>query len=206
MTYDFLMLNPASDTPLYQQLYESLRRSIERGHLTTNEKLPSIRKFSEDLRLSRTTVEMAYQQLCVEGYVRARPQSGFFVEAGAIRPERSSHLEPPQTIVQAERPGPNIRYNFGSDSVDSGCIDIKIWRRHIRDVLTQQEVLTSYGDPQGEPALREALSSYCYGVRGVKASPEQIVIGAGTQPLLYLLCGLLPEKTVAIDERGFPQA
>ena len=79
MTYDFLMLNPASDTPLYQQLYESLRRSIERGHLTTNEKLPSIRKLSEDLRLSRTTVEMAYQQLCVEGYVRARPQSGFFV-------------------------------------------------------------------------------------------------------------------------------
>lgn len=206
MTYDFLMLNPASDTPLYQQLYESLRRSIERGHLTTNEKLPSIRKLSEDLRLSRTTVEMAYQQLCVEGYVRARPQSGFFVEAGAIRPERSSHLEPPQTIVQAERPGPNVRYNFGSDSVDSGCIDIKIWRRHIRDVLTQQEVLTSYGDPQGEPALREALSSYCYGVRGVKASPEQIVVGAGTQPLLYLLCGLLPEKTVAIDERGFPQA
>ena len=151
MTYDFLMLNPASDTPLYQQLYESLRRSIERGHLTTNEKLPSIRKLSEDLRLSRTTVEMAYQQLCVEGYVRARPQSGFFVEAGAIRPERSSHLEPPQTIVQAERPGPNVRYNFGSDSVDSGCIDIKIWRRHIRDVLTSRRCSPPMAIPRGNP-------------------------------------------------------
>ena len=75
--------------------------------------------------------------------------------------------------LQAETLESRIRYNFGSDSVDSVCIDLKIWRRHIRDVLTRQEVLTSYGDPQGEPALREALSSYCYGVRGVKASPDR---------------------------------
>lgn len=205
MTYDYLMLNPSEGIPLYQQLYESLRDSIERGHLPKGEKLPSIRKLSEDLRLSRTTVETAYQQLCVEGYVRARPQSGFFVEAGAIRPERPN-IAAAVPVISRPEATVAVRYNFGSDSVDSGCIDIKIWRRHIRDVLNRQEALTAYGDPQGEPALREALSSYCYGVRGVKAGPEQIVVGAGTQPLLYLLCGLLPEKTVAMDERGFPQA
>lgn len=206
MTYDYLVLHPNAEVPLYQQLYESLRNSIERGHLTRNEKLPSIRKLSEDLHLSRTTIEMAYQQLCVEGYVRARPQSGFFVEASPLRSEHVPLPEPPARSLQAETLESRIRYNFGSDSVDSVCIDLKIWRRHIRDVLTRQEVLTSYGDPQGEPALREALSSYCYGVRGVKASPGQIVVGAGTQPLLYLLCGLLSEKTVAMDECGFPQA
>ena len=64
MTYDYLVLHPNAEVPLYQQLYESLRNSIERGHLTRNEKLPSIRKLSEDLHLSRTTIEMAYQQLC----------------------------------------------------------------------------------------------------------------------------------------------
>lgn len=205
MTYDYLVLNPSAPTPLYQQLYESMKDSIERGHLAKGEKLPSIRKLSEDLRLSRTTVETAYQQLCVEGYVRARPQSGFYVAAGAVRPERAPLPETPRALVQAETP-PVTRYSFGSDSVDSGCVDSKIWRRHIREVLNRQEALTSYGDPQGEPDLRAALSSYSYGVRGVKAGPEQIVIGAGTQPLLYLLCGLLPEKTVAMDERGFPQA
>ena len=206
MTYDFLVLDAASGVPLYQQLYESLKGSIERGHLAKDEKLPSIRKLSEDLRLSRTTVEAAYQQLCVEGYVRTRPQSGFFVEAGAVRAHLPAAVQLPPPVSRTEALRTGARYHFGSDSVDSGCMDLKIWRRHIREVLNRQEALASYGDPQGEIDLRAALSSYCYGVRGVKAAPEQIVVGAGTQPLLYLLCGLLPDKTVAMDERGFPQA
>lgn len=42
-------------------------------------------------------------------------------------------------------------------------------------------------DPQGEFALREHISTYLYHSRGVHSSPDQIVIGAGTQPLLWLL-------------------
>ena len=40
------------------------------------------------------------------------------------------------------------------------------------------------------------------------AAPEQIVIGAGTQPLLSILCGLVkPEqRSVALENPGFPQA
>lgn len=203
MTYDYLTLNPNSGTPLYQQLYASIRQSIENGHFPKGEKLPSIRKLSEDLHLSRTTVEAAYQQLCVEGYVKTRPQSGFFVATGTVSLPRTA-----SSVFSISAPSavPQYQYQFGTDSVDSSCTDIKIWRRHIRDVLNRQEVIASYGDPQGEPALRAALSAYSFGVRGVTAKPEQIVVGAGTQPLLYLLCGLLKEKRVAIDERGFPQA
>lgn len=205
LTYDFLQLDKESEVPLYQQLYTSVREAVESGHLRKGERLPSVRRLSEDLSLSCTTVESAYQQLCVEGYLRNEPRRGYFAQdarrdalpGGAGRPEGT-----------VRRPAPNVRFNFGTDCVDSANMDLKIWRRHIRDVLNRQNIIASYGDPQGEPELREALSSYSYGVRGVLAPPERIVIGAGTQPLLSILCGLLGHdtQTVAMEEPGFLQA
>lgn len=204
MTYDFLQLNRESAVSLYQQLYSSIRRAVESGHLKAGERLPSIRALAEGLKISCTTVESAYQQLCVEGYLHARPQRGYFV-LEARRPE----LVHP--AVRTDFPRPEdlpVRYNFGSDCVDSDNMDLKLWRRQIRDVLNRQEVIASYGEHQGESALREALSSYSYGARGVLASPEQIVIGAGTQPLLSILCGLLTggDPAVAMEKPGFRQA
>ncbi|HEX3039226.1 MAG TPA: PLP-dependent aminotransferase family protein [Caproiciproducens sp.] len=205
MTYDYIELDTNSEVPLYQQLYLAVKSAIEAGHLARGSKLPSIHKLSHDLELSCTTVENAYQQLCVEGYLCAKPQRGYFVLAAV----RSGKERPKQQKISAAAASrPPVRYNFGSDCVDSENIDIKIWRRHIRDVLNRQDVIASYGEHQGEGALREALSAYSYGVRGVVSTPEQIVIGAGTQPLLSILCGLVHDygNRVALEEPGFPQA
>ncbi|MBW7573870.1 MocR-like pyridoxine biosynthesis transcription factor PdxR [Caproiciproducens faecalis] len=204
MTYDYLILDADSGTPLYQQLYLTMKASIEAGHLAKGERLPSIRRLAEDLKLSCTTVENAYQQLCVEGYIQSRPQRGYFVLTAAHDDVRRK----PRRVGTLPAYAPAIRYNFGSDCVDSDNIDIKVWRRHIREVLNRQEVIAGYGEHQGEYALREALSAYTYSVRGVVASPEQIVIGAGTQPLLTILCGLLNghDTRVAMEEPGFLQA
>lgn len=205
MIYDYITLNPKSGVPLYQQLTDSVKNAIENGYIARGGKLPSIRKLAADLKLSCTTVDAAYQQLCVEGYLTARPQRGYFVLAQMH--EKSAGRLPPQ-VAAVRLHTPEIRYNFGSGSVDSAGIDLKIWRRHIREALNRRDVLVSYGDPQGEPELREALAAYSYSVRGVVAQPEQIVIGAGTQPLLSALCGLLrPEnRLTALAEPGFLQA
>ncbi|HCA71500.1 MAG TPA: hypothetical protein DEP27_02890 [Ruminococcaceae bacterium] len=202
MTYDYLQLSKTNGQPLYLQLYEQLKNAAQRGSLRPGQKLPSIRRLSEDLGLSRTTIESAYQQLCVEGYIEARPQRGYFVLTGGGK--RSTR--PPATVQPILQKLP--RYNFGTDAVDSSCADLKSWRRHIREVLNRPQALVSYGEHQGELPLREALCDYSYGARGVICSADQIVIGAGTQPLLYVLCGLMQGKigAVAIEEPGFPQA
>jgi GntR family transcriptional regulator/MocR family aminotransferase len=205
MTYDYIELDVHSNVPLYQQLYLAIKSAIEAGHFVKNDKLPSIRKLSQDLKLSCTTVENAYQQLCVEGYLCAKPQRGYFVLAAV----RNSAERPKQPKISAAPTiQPPVLYNFGSDCVDSANIDLKIWRRHIRDVLNRQDIIASYGEHQGERTLREALSAYSYGVRGVISTPEQIVIGAGTQPLLSILCGLVHDygSRVAMEGPGFPQA
>ena len=77
MTYDYLKLDYNSDTPLYQQLYLTIKSAIEKGHLKKGDKLPSIRKLAEDLKLSCTTIETSYQQLCVEGYLVSKPKRGY---------------------------------------------------------------------------------------------------------------------------------
>ncbi|WOC31563.1 MULTISPECIES: MocR-like pyridoxine biosynthesis transcription factor PdxR [Caproicibacterium] len=201
MTYDYIQLEKDSGQPLYLQLYEQIRTAAQKGSLRPGQKLPSIRRLSEDLGLSRTTIESAYQQLCVEGYIEARPQRGYFVlTGGGARGVR------PAAVQQVPQVPP--RYNFGTDAVDSSVADLKIWRRHIREILNRPEALVRYGEHQGEQPLREVLRDYSYGARGVVCSAEQVVIGAGTQPLLYILCGLLQGQigAIALEEPGFAQA
>ena len=64
------------------------------------------------------------------------------------------------------------------------------------------------GIHQGEPELRQQLARFGSLLRGVNATPDRIVVGAGVQPLLSLICGLLGERAgrVGIEYPCFPHA
>ncbi len=203
MIYEPIRLDPHSSLPMYRQLYDSIRGFICDGSIPVGERLPSIRKISRELGVSRTTVEQAYQQLCVEGYISSRPQSGYFVEA-ALEGGFGGEITEPSLAVSPDRP----LYDFGSGYVDSRSSDINLWRKYVRAVLTREETLTSYGHYQGEPELRAQLVTYSSALRGVRCTADRIVIGAGVQPLLSLLCGLLGDKAgrIGMECPLFPQA
>ena len=206
MTYDFIELNRNGEIPLYQQLYEKIGSAVENGSLPFGAKLPSIRKLSEDLQISRTTIESAYQQLCIEGYIKSLPQKGYYVQNV---PQKSSQRQETAVSQPFNETYDNILYDFGSDIADRNETDIKLWRSHIKDVLKKESVIASYGDPQGEIALRNALALYSHGIRGAVTDGSRILIGAGTQPLLYIICGLISEtnlRCATMDEDGFPLA
>ena len=73
-------LNRTARESLYEQLYRALRFDIESGVLGAGDRLPSKRVFAKHLGVSVVTVEGAYDQLVAEGYVRAVPRSGFYVQ------------------------------------------------------------------------------------------------------------------------------
>lgn len=203
MIYEPIRLDENLGVPMYRQLYESIRQGICSGNISVGEKLPSIRRMSDELGVSRTTVEQAYQQLCVEGYLSSRPQSGYFVEATVMReftPAPENDCEKEQSL--------GIRYDFGSRYVESRSSDIERWRKYVRSVLSREDIVSSYGHYQGEPELRRQLVTYGMTLRGVNSTADRIVIGAGVQPLLSILCGLLGEKAgrVGIEYPCFPQA
>lgn len=208
MLYDFLDIDKTSETLLYEQIYNNIKIAINKGILSRGDKLPSIRRLSDDLAVSRTTVESAYEQLCAEGYVVNKPKRGFFIEAehDFESEKNDSKITPKTQNSNAEYQLP-VKYDFSSSSIDSQYIDIKFWKRCVKDVLDKHYIISSYGSAQGEPVLRDALCEYSRNVRGVSANTDRIIVGAGTQILLSVLLGLCGEygKDVAIEKGFFPQ-
>ena len=64
---------------MYVVLYRSLKDEISQGHLKANQKLTSKRNLAQHLMISVITVENAYSQLVLEGYVYTKEKSGYFV-------------------------------------------------------------------------------------------------------------------------------
>ena len=197
MLYDFLEISRTSGVPVSRQIYEGTRAAILTGKLEEGTRLPSIRVASAELGVSRTTVETAYNRLCDGGYAASRPQKGYFVKKTALARE-SRQREARDTEA--------AKYDFTSKSVDLSAADIDVWRKHVRAALKCEPDIVSYGSPRGEELLRNALSEYSYTARGVIASPDNIIVGAGTQTLLILLCRILDRDSVIGMKSGFRHA
>ena len=203
MLNDFIIIDKKEKAPLYRQIYLSVRRSIENGSLKKGTKMPSIRRLSEDLSVSKTTVTGAYEQLCVEGYIKNVPQSGYYVEAEFNRKPKSFESENSGKSEQNRF----YEYDFSGKSIDEKIINLTEWKKCVKDVLNQNYLLTSYGDEQGERTLRRALQKYGLGTRSVNTVTENIIVGAGTQPLLYLLCTILGRnKKIAMADSSYIQS
>ena len=74
-----MSLKSRSRLPLYEQIYSYIKTDIQQGRIAYGEKLPSTRALSKHLEVSRSTVELAYEQLLSEGYIESKPYKGFFV-------------------------------------------------------------------------------------------------------------------------------
>lgn len=203
MLYDFIMVDKADRSPLYRQIYRSVRRAIENGSMKMNSRLPSIRGLSDTLGVSKTTVIAAYDQLCAEGYIANRPQKGYFVAADFQNSPAPFETKNNYSNIENK----HYEYDFSTKSIDEAIIKFSVWRKEVKDIINRSYLLTSYGDVQGEEALRNALQKYALGTRSVNARAENIVVGAGTQAILSLLCSLLGGgKRVAVQEKSFVQA
>ena len=76
LTYEISM---RGRTPIYEYLYQCIRRDILSGELKAGEKLPSKRSLAAHLDISVVTVENAYSQLLLEGYIYSVECSGYYV-------------------------------------------------------------------------------------------------------------------------------
>ena len=198
------ILDPARQEPLYEQLYDFIKEEIRSGRLEEGEKLPSKRTLSSYLKVSRSTVEMAYAQLADEGYIRAKERSGFYVRQAERKFRRRQDSVEAKTPSAPER---SYRYDLRTSGVDTAHFPFTVWARLSRETLSEygQELLRAT-HPQGIERLRQCICRYLYDFRRVEAEPDQVIIGAGTEYLLGLLIQLLgTEKKYAVEEPGYPR-
>lgn len=176
----------------YEEIYHYYKQKIVQAQLPSGSRLPSVRETAAAFGVSITTVTTAYNTLAADGYILARPKSGCYV---------SYKKTPPAPAQTVKLPKENVRFDFKSGSADPDSFDLGLWRRYIKNALKDDARLLSYGETQGEYELREALSDYIMKRRALPAPPERIVIGAGTNNLLLVLCALLDKaQTVSIPE------
>ena len=192
-------LDVKSDRPLYEQIYQFLKAEIQEGRLSAGERIPSTRKLSTYLQVSRSTVDMAYDQLLSEGYIESVPYKGYFVS----ELDGMFHLLPVKP-VREELPVPKkktFRYDFSSSGVDLDSFPYNAWRKLSKKILMDdKKELFMLGDPAGEAYLQETIADYLHQARGVLCEPGQVIIGAGTDYLLMLLCSIWDgSKRIAME-------
>ncbi|MEG2833062.1 MAG: PLP-dependent aminotransferase family protein [Ruthenibacterium sp.] len=187
-----------SRSPLYQQVYAKLTAEIQSGALAAGEKLPAKRRLAADLHISLNTVDTAYQMLAAEGYVTAKPRSGFYV----CRIERlTPQLFAPAAPVCAA-PAPCYAYDFETASIDTALFPFKTWRRLGRDAAASPALL-NHGARQGDANLRAAIATYLHEYRGARCSAAQIVVGAGIEYLLGMLARMFHTAVFAVENPGY---
>ena len=209
-----LTLDPKTRTPMYKQLYRALAEAIRGGALRSGEKLPSKRALCALLGVSRATVETAYDLLRAEGYVDARPRSGYYVEDYLTTPTAGPSIACPctgqaavpcphglhansSTEDKAEKRPPSL---FSTSAVDVSLFPYASWAKLYKEVVYNSPELLQRGDPRGEAPLREALARMLSEYRGVRCAPEQLVVGSGMETLMGQLITLFgPEAVYAME-------
>lgn len=187
--------------PLYEQLYEYIKKEIIEGRLPFQEKLPSKRKLAEFLQISHNTVDTAYNQLTAEGYVEVIPRKGYFVMAH----EDLEYIPKQEKPKQLEKQINQIRFHFHPSQIDTSSFPFHAWRKLAKQFFTEEkQELLLLGSPKGEHELQKEISNYLYHARGVICTPQQVIIGAGIEILLQQLLVLLKGDTVyGVEDPGY---
>lgn len=201
-----LNLDVRSDKNLYEQIYEHIKQEIQTGNICCGEKLPSTRLLAGQLDISRSTAQLAYEQLLSEGYIEAVPCKGYFV----CQMEELYHLEHEPVAQEkiTELHAVNFQYDFSPNGIDLDHFPYSTWRKLSREVLQDdQKELFHLGDARGELGLRTAICAYLHQARGVNVQPSQIVLGAGNDYLLMLLsCMMGMDHRVAMESPTYRHA
>lgn len=224
-----LNLEPNKPQPIYMQIYQYIKNEILLHHLTPGTKLPSKRSLATQLGISTITVEGAYGQLVSEGYIYARLKSGYFVspvenyqqfmhffDQQQISEEKTTpeinnqHQE--QSDIGAFKTIPpfiNItqphKLDLSSNNLLAENFPFSTWSRLLRHTISEkQQLLLTQSPTAGVAPLRQAIANHLRHFRGMDISPEQIVIGAGTEYLYELLIKLIGrDKIYCVEDPGY---
>jgi GntR family transcriptional regulator/MocR family aminotransferase len=194
-----LSVDRTLSTPLRTQVEEQLRQAVRSGRLTAGERLPSSRALAGHVGLSRGLVQDCYEQLVAEGYLISRGGSATRVAEVQTQPRDAP-------TRQANAAGLRLRADFASGVPDLSLAPRQDWAWAMREACrTAPNSAFDYGDPSGNPRLREVLAAYLRRVRASDASAERIVVCAGYQQGLAVLLRALAlngHSVVAVEEPG----
>ena len=204
------LLSRGSGSSLVEQIVQSVASRIDDKLLRTGARMPSIRQFADQHKVSRFTVVEAYDRLVATGFLESRRGSGFYVRDRA-----------PMTAPRAQQPKKSVtpqidvvwlvRNMFrqlpsekmpGVGSLPNEWLDNELVANALRAVSRQnQSLLLQYGNPQGFLPLRQQLQLKLAELE-ITATPDQIVTTSGVTQALDLVARhfVQPGDTIFVDD------
>ena len=199
----WLTIDRQSQLTLTQQIYRQIQQMILSGNLKAEDKLPSTRKLSSQLAVSRNIVIDAYSQLIAEGYLKTYKGSRTVVTEGLQASDIVLPAKQSPSLKSAAKSSQKVRIDFRTGVPALEHFPRKAWGKLYQDVCNQlpAEAL-GYCKPSGIYELREAIAHYLYRTRGLTCDPTQIIITSGSTQGLSLVSNLLRDnkKTVLVED------
>jgi GntR family transcriptional regulator / MocR family aminotransferase len=199
-----IVIDKQHTEPIYMQIYNQLKEEIINNTIREGDILQGSRALAQFLTVSRNTVDRAYQQLAVEGYIEPIQGVGFKVKREIY--ELTKNLKPTIfEITKNEIKGENqvlVDFKYSDTSYD--LFPKKLWKRFTNEALESNG--GTFIDSKGEICLREELSKYLKRLRGVNCDPQQIIITNGLVYSLEMIATLISDKkkTIAFENPSFP--
>lgn len=182
------------------QIYEKIKDNILTGIYKHGDKLPSIRKASGILQVSKSSVIDAYFQLCTEGYIENVPRKGYYIcKISTVKKENFN--------IDLDYKQDHVVYI--NDAIDKNAFSKDIWKKSYNKVLHNDNLdLGTLGDEQGEYELRCAIADFIRTHRGCSANYCQIIVASGIQNLLSMLVKITKSKYnfVFLEDPGYKKA
>jgi GntR family transcriptional regulator/MocR family aminotransferase len=210
-----LALERGGQATLQLQLFQQMRRLILDGQLRPGMPIPSSRSLAETLGVSRNTVLSAYERLLVEGYLETKAASRTVVSGsigehagwaggpsglsmGAIgqtsrAPRHPLAIEARRLALDRDSAGMIADFFVGRPGADT--FPHAVWRRLLAQQLAKGGThLTQYGDPGGLWELRAAIADHLGPARGIRVTPDRVLIVNGIQEGMNVVSRLLIGK------------
>jgi DNA-binding transcriptional MocR family regulator len=196
---------------LYERVADAIQAQIEAGTYRPGDRIPSVRRLREQHGVSLSTVLEACRLLEDRGLVRARPQSGHYVQAPAepawVTPEHGA----PSADARHVDASLALRLNLGVGNPQEPTLGAAVQGPELMPIAALNRLLGqalryqsaachSYDAPPGSPALRRVVAQRG-AETGCAVGPDEIVVTSGAKEAVYLSIRAVtrPGDTIAVE-------
>jgi DNA-binding transcriptional MocR family regulator len=206
------MAKASQSTPQYVRIAEILIGQMERGVLRPGDRAPSLRKLSQQQRVSVTTALQSYMWLENRGYVEARARSGFFVrqpfaaeipepkfEAGSARERKLGMDDVLSDVFRTANDPASI--GFGAGCASPELFPVRRLNLNLRRIVHRDPAHSSrYDFPPGLEQLRRQIARrVSYLAPGIGPGDVVIASGALEAVTLSLKAVARPGDAIAVE-------
>lgn len=221
--FETIEIQQDSTQAIYIQIAQQITDAIQRSILPIGCKLPGSRQLAATIGVHRKTVVAAFEELELQNWVKIYPNKGTYVIEDNLQKsplkfnyaDKKHKQEPTFTFAQTHLfdlpQHPNKTERFFTD----GTADVRInaakeWHKYFAEFSRKKIIRNTYHwyFPDSESKLLTQLTNYLNVTRGLRISPENVLVTQNASVGLYLLMEVLLDKndTVVVAEKNYYKA